>query len=68
MAAHATLETESALADVRSDRARLWVSTQQPADTRRDVAQALGLNEKAIDIIPTYLGGGFGRKYGSDVR
>ncbi len=66
-AAHAHLEPQAALADVQTDKARLWVGTQMPAFTRSDVAKALGLKDEQVEIVPTYLGGGFGRKYGSDV-
>lgn len=67
LAAHAHLEPQAALAHVQSDKTRVWVSTQLPALTRADVAEALGLKEEQVEIRPTYLGGGFGRKYGSDV-
>jgi len=66
-AAHAHLEPQAALADWQPDKLRLWVGTQMPALTRGDVAKAMGLKEEQIEVMPTYLGGGFGRKYGSDV-
>ena len=58
------LEAQAALADVRADQATVWVSTQSQFVTRRAVAQALGLNEDQVEIAPTLLGGGFGRKSG----
>jgi len=67
MAAHAHLEPQGALVEVLADRARVWVSTQLPALTRTAVAEALGLKPEAVEIYPLYVGGGFGRKYGSDV-
>ncbi len=66
-AAHAQLEPQAALADVQPDKARVWVSTQLPALTRTAVARAVGLTDEQVEIVPAYLGGGFGRKYGSDV-
>ena len=66
-AAHAHLEPQAALADVQPDKTRVWVSTQLPALTRTAVAKDLGLRDEQVEIRPTYLGGGFGRKYGSDV-
>lgn len=66
-AAHAHLEPQAALADVQPDRTRVWVSTQLPALTRTAVANVLGLKDEQVELMPTYLGGGFGRKYGSDV-
>jgi isoquinoline 1-oxidoreductase beta subunit len=67
LAAHAQLEPQSALADVQADKTRIWVSTQMPALTRSEVSRALGLQEAQVEIMPTFVGGGFGRKYGSDV-
>ena len=66
-AVHAHLEPQAALADWQPDKLRLWVGTQLPIYTRTEVAKAMGLKEAQIEIMPTYLGGGFGRKYGSDV-
>jgi isoquinoline 1-oxidoreductase beta subunit len=61
------LEAQAALAEVGADRARLWVSTQMQGRVRGVVAEALGMDEAQIEIIPTYLGGGFGRKSGFEV-
>jgi isoquinoline 1-oxidoreductase beta subunit len=66
-AAHAHLEPQAAVVDVQADKAKVWVGTQMPSFTRGDVARALGMQEAQVEIVPTYLGGGFGRKYGSDV-
>ncbi len=66
-AAHAQLEPQAALADVQPDQTRVWVSTQLATLTRMAVAKALGLKDEQVEIMPTYVGGGFGRKYGSDV-
>jgi isoquinoline 1-oxidoreductase beta subunit len=62
MAAHATMEPQAALADVGTEGGRVWTSTQFEMSVRRDVAAALDLDAEQIEIIPTYLGGGFGRK------
>ena len=67
MAAHAHLEPQGALVEVLADRVRVWVSTQLPALTRSAVAEALGVKPETVEIYPLYVGGGFGRKYGSDV-
>ncbi|MFN8440517.1 MAG: molybdopterin cofactor-binding domain-containing protein [Caldilineaceae bacterium] len=58
------LEAQAALADVQADKARIWVSTQMHFAVRSQVAKAIGMDEEKIEIIPTYLGGGFGRKTG----
>lgn len=65
-AVHAHLEPQAALADVQGDKAKVWVATQMPSFTRNDLATALGIKAEQIEIVPTYLGGGFGRKIGSD--
>lgn len=66
-AAHAHLEPQAALVDMQGDQVRVWVSTQLPALTRSAVADALGLDDQQVAVYPQYVGGGFGRKYGSDV-
>lgn len=60
--AHAQIEPGVALAHVTGDGAVVWISTQVVAITRREVADLLGLDEDRVDIRPTYLGGGFGRR------
>ena len=62
MAAHAPMEPQAALAVVESDRVKVWTSTQFETSVRRDVAEALDLSQEQVEVIPTYLGGGFGRK------
>lgn len=64
MAAHAHLEAQAALADVRSDSATIWVSTQFTELVRKEVTRILGFRASSIEVIPTFLGGGFGRKSG----
>jgi isoquinoline 1-oxidoreductase beta subunit len=66
-AVHAHLEAQAALADVQADGARVWCSTQGQTGVQSAVAKVLGLDEKAVEVIPTYLGGGFGRKVGDEV-
>ncbi len=61
------LEAQAALADVKADRAMVHVSAQSQFSVRRYVAQATGLKEEQIEVQPTYLGGGFGRKAGWEV-
>jgi isoquinoline 1-oxidoreductase beta subunit len=62
MAEHAPMEPQAALAIVGPDGGRVWTSTQFETSVRRDVARALDLEPEQIEVIPTYLGGGFGRK------
>lgn len=60
--AHAQLEPNVAVADVAADAATIYVSTQVVKITRNEVARRLGLRKKQVNIIPTFLGGGFGRR------
>ncbi len=60
--AHAQLEPNGAVAHYKDGKVRVVLSTQVPGQTRRQVARALDLNEEEVDIVPTYLGGGFGRR------
>jgi isoquinoline 1-oxidoreductase beta subunit len=62
MAAHAPMEPQAALAKIGPDGGRVWTSTQFETTARRAVADALDLKPEQIEIIPTYLGGAFGRK------
>jgi len=62
MAAHAHLEPNGALAIVESDSATIYIGTQIPQHTRTEVAERLGLEEAQVNILPQYLGGGFGRR------
>jgi isoquinoline 1-oxidoreductase alpha subunit len=62
MGAHASIEPQAALADVGSAGGKVWTSTQFETNARREVAAALGVEEPQIEVIPTYLGGAFGRK------
>lgn len=60
--AHAQLEPNGALAFVEDDQATIVMSTQVVQITRKEVAKRLGLKKEQVNIIPTFLGGGFGRR------
>lgn len=62
MAIHGQLEPNGAVAWVRDGKVTIMMSTQVPAATQEEVAKALDLNTEDIEIIPMYLGGGFGRR------
>ena len=59
---HAQMEPMNATADVRRDGVDIWVGTQAPTRTQRDVAKALGATEDRIHVHQMFLGGGFGRR------
>ena len=60
--AHAQLEPNGVLASVKDEEATIMISTQVIGITRKEVAERLGLEEESVNVIPTYLGGGFGRR------
>jgi isoquinoline 1-oxidoreductase beta subunit len=60
--AHAQIEPNGAVAFVESDKATIIISTQVVNITRNEVADRVGLKAEQVNIVPTYLGGGFGRR------
>lgn len=67
VAAHAHLEPQAALADVRPDGITIIASTQTPDIVAQMVARALNVAKDTIVVKPTYSGGGFGRRGAHDV-
>jgi isoquinoline 1-oxidoreductase beta subunit len=59
---HAPMEVLTAVADVRSDRAELWFSSQTPTDARAGIADAIRLPERAVRVHVVRGGGSFGRQ------
>jgi len=70
-AVQSPLEPQAALADVQvtpeGTQVRVWASIQGQAGARSAIAALLGIEETQVEVIPTYLGGGFGRKIGYEV-
>jgi isoquinoline 1-oxidoreductase beta subunit len=60
--AHAQMEPNGAVAYVEEEKATIMISTQVIKLTRKEVAKRLGMSKDKVNIIPTYLGGGFGRR------
>ena len=60
--AHAQIEPNGAVAEVKDGKAKVILSTQVVGITQKQVSKALGLPLKNVNIVPTYLGGGFGRR------
>lgn len=60
--AHAQLEPNGALAYVEADKATIMISTQVVKITRDEIAKRLDLDDDQVNIVPTFLGGGFGRR------
>jgi isoquinoline 1-oxidoreductase beta subunit len=64
--AHATMEPINCTADVRADRVDVWAPTQFQTMAQGTAAKICGLKPENAFIHTTYLGGGFGRKAGTD--
>lgn len=60
--AHAPMEPPAALANFADGELEVWAPVQSPYGTRTTLAETLGLDEAAVTVNPTLLGGGFGRK------
>jgi isoquinoline 1-oxidoreductase beta subunit len=56
------LEPNSAVADVRKDRATIWASLKSPIVAQQEIAAVLGLPEDAVTVNVVQGGGSFGRK------
>jgi len=60
--AHAAMETHTALAQVESNKATVWASTQSPFGIKDQIARALGFDADNVRVITPFVGGGFGGK------
>jgi isoquinoline 1-oxidoreductase len=60
--AHAPMETHTAVAEIGDGRCTIWASTQTPFRLQTEVAEALGLPENKVRVVPPFVGGGFGGK------
>ncbi|MEO9599203.1 molybdopterin cofactor-binding domain-containing protein [Parasphingorhabdus sp.] len=65
--AHATMEPMNCTARVMDGQCDLWLGSQNPLGVRREVAEALGIDEDSVNLENQYLGGGFGRRSNTDV-
>ena len=64
--AHATMEPINCTASVTADRVDVWAPTQFQTMAQGTAAKICGLKPENAFIHTTYLGGGFGRKAGTD--
>ncbi|MCG8914268.1 molybdopterin-dependent oxidoreductase [Actinokineospora sp. PR83] len=63
---HAPMETNSAVADVRADRAEIWAGLKSPINAKEGIAEALGLPVDKVTVHVTQGGGSFGRRLFAD--
>ncbi|WP_327743565.1 molybdopterin-dependent oxidoreductase [Streptomyces europaeiscabiei] len=61
-ASHAPLETNSAVADVRADRAEIWSGLKSPIVAQAAIARAVGLPVSKVKVHVVQSGGSFGRR------
>lgn len=64
--AHQTLEPQTATAEFTQGRLKVWAPTQAQEAARDKAAEVAGLPADKVDLIATYLGGGFGRRFETD--
>lgn len=60
--AHATMEPMNATALYTGDALDIWCGNQSPTFQRANCADLAGLDEDAVSIHTTFMGGGFGRR------
>jgi isoquinoline 1-oxidoreductase beta subunit len=64
--AHATMEPINCTARIGGGKVDVWAPTQVPGLVRAIAADAAGVDEDAVTVHVTYLGGGFGRRLDVD--
>src|SRR5579871_5808327 len=64
--AHAPMEPLNCTAHVRADACEVWASTQNQTAARQIAAHVTGLPLEQVQVHTLYMGGGFGRRAGSD--
>jgi len=62
LGAHAQIEPNGAVASYKDGKITVIISTQVVGITQKQVAKALKVSTEDVNIIPTFLGGGFGRR------
>jgi isoquinoline 1-oxidoreductase subunit beta len=60
--AHATMEPQNAVVDLRHDRCEIWVGTQWQGGDQLAAAGLTGLPPEQIILHTMFVGGGFGRR------
>ena len=65
--AHATMEPMNCTAQFKDGVMTVWAATQAMGMARAAISKALRIDATKIDVHVPFLGGGFGRRYFSDV-
>ncbi len=64
---HATMEPMNCTAHARANGCDVWVPTQNQTGVQQLAAKISGLKPGQINVHTTFLGGGFGRRFETDV-
>ncbi|HYH49169.1 MAG TPA: molybdopterin cofactor-binding domain-containing protein [Acidimicrobiia bacterium] len=61
-ASHSPLEPNTAIADVKADRAEIWSTLKIPIAAQKEIAKLVGLEMEQVTVHVTTGGGSFGRR------
>jgi isoquinoline 1-oxidoreductase beta subunit len=64
---HATMEPMNCTAHVRENGCDVWVPTQNQTGVQQLAAKISGFKPEQVNVRTTFLGGGFGRRFETDV-
>ncbi len=63
---HACMEPLNCTVALKGDKCEIWSSTQMPSGARQVAAKIAGLKPDQITVHSMFMGGGFGRRGGTD--
>jgi isoquinoline 1-oxidoreductase beta subunit len=64
--AHACMEPMNATAQWDGDKLTIWSGNQAPTSIVQQAAAMFSIPAENVDVVSTYLGGGFGRRFETD--
>ncbi len=64
--AHACMEPMNATAQWQGDRLTIWSGNQAPTSIVQQAAAVFSIPADNVEVVSTYLGGGFGRRFETD--
>jgi isoquinoline 1-oxidoreductase beta subunit len=62
--AHATMEPMNITVSLKDGRCEIWSPTQAGGGTQEAAAKVLGVDKRNVTVHVTFMGGGFGRRFG----
>jgi nicotinate dehydrogenase subunit B len=60
--AHSPIENHTTTAVMEDGRLKVWSSCQTPYPTKEAIAEEVGMDLKDVQLLPIFIGGGFGGK------